>query len=213
VLISVLCATRLRPRPLARSIRSLLQMKGGTTALEFLLAVDEDDPTDYGPFEHLGPVLVFEQRHGYAGMHHYYNALAERAWGDWLLLWNDDALMATPLWDEVVTSYELDVIVSPHTVHDPLCTFPFVPARFVEAVGHFSLNAHNDSWWQEIGELLEILKWPDIRVEHRRADVTGENNDSVYRERVYQTEEFNALRAQREADAAKIRDLLLARAA
>ena len=210
-MISVLCPTRMRPGALKRSLDSLLETANGP--LEFQLAVDNDDPTDYSQFGAYSPYkgrVLHVERFGYAQLHDYYNLLAERATGDWLLLWNDDALMATPGWDDIVRSHEPKCVLSPHTVHDPLCTFPIVPRRFVETIGHFSLNAHCDSWWQMIAERLGILVWPDIRVDHRRADVTGENNDSVYSERVYQTAEFESeeMREARGVDALKLLTVL-----
>jgi hypothetical protein len=147
-------------------------------------------------------------RRGYANLHTYYNRLAEIARGDWLLLWNDDALMRTDGWDKIVESHCPTMVLSPLTVHAPLCTFPIVPRSFVRAVGHFSLNAHCDTWWQEIAEMLGILVWLDIRVEHDRADLTGANDDSVFREREYQSAAFDEMRPQRERDAAVIAGLL-----
>lgn len=216
-LISVMCPTRLRLDALTRSLASLdEQARGGE--LEFLLAVDPDDDTDY---EGLGTVVRFSERVGYTRLHEYYNVLAVLARGDWLLLWNDDCIMTTTGWNQIVEECEPNVILSPSTVHAPLCTFPIVPRRFIGfrddfgqdagGIGHFSLNAHCDTWWQEIGEALGILEWPPIWVDHDRADITGRNHDSVYLERVYQTDEFNAMRPQRMADAAKIRELLCAR--
>jgi hypothetical protein len=204
-MISVLCPTRLRPDALRRSFASLVDTARGGE-LEFLLGVDPDDPTDY---EGLGRVVHFPDRHGYRNLHAYYNELAAVAEGDWLLLWNDDCLMATDGWYQIVEEHH-DVILSPDTVHNPLCTFPIVPKRFVDEVGHFSLNAHCDTWWQEIGEALGVLVWPGIWVNHDRADITGRNHDSVFFEREYQTSAFNAMRSQRLGDAEKIRGLLCA---
>jgi hypothetical protein len=128
------------------------------------------------------------------------NELAAAASGDWIFVWNDDCLMLTEHWDTVISSYPLDQILSPNNPHKPLCTFPAVPRRFIEEIGHFALNCHTDTWWQEIGEWLEILTWIPVNVRHERADITGMNNDSVFQERVYQTEEFydsDALEARR----------------
>jgi hypothetical protein len=120
--------------------------------------------------------------------------------------------MDTDGWDAIVADYEPSVILSPDTVHAPLCTFPIVPRRFVDAVGHFSLNAHCDTWWEEIARALDILVWPAIRVTHDRADVTGNNADQVYHEREYQTDDFygGLMRGERMKDAATIRELLCA---
>ena len=56
--------------------------------------------------------------------------------------------------------------------------------------------------------MLDILVWPPIRVEHRRADITGQNDDSVFAEREYQTEQFNAMHCERLVDAEKLRAVL-----
>jgi hypothetical protein len=208
--ISVILPTRLRLEMLKQSLTSL--QSRASVELEFVLAVDEDDPTDYssvGPFSPFDALVLRTERFGYERLHEYYNLLADRVSSRWILLWNDDALMVTSGWDQVVLSYEPDKVLSPHTVHDPLCTFPVIPRRFVDRIGHFSLNAHCDSWWQEVAEALGILRWVDIRVDHRRADVCGENNDSVFAERVYQTEEFTLQHPLRLQDAKKIRELLV----
>jgi hypothetical protein len=39
---------------------------------------------------------------GYDSLHEYYNELASKATGDWLMLWNDDAVMETEGWDEKI---------------------------------------------------------------------------------------------------------------
>lgn len=202
-MISILCPTRLRQDALNRSLASLYEHADGGE-LEVLLAVDPDDPTDYGEY---GCVLRFRHRHGYPRLHVYYNALATVAKGDWLLLWNDDCLMTTQGWNRIVEAHG-DVIISPDTVHNPLCTFPIVPRRFVETLGHFSLNAHCDTWWQEIGEELGILMWPGIWIDHDRADITGHNHDEVFAGREYQTNAFTELRPRRMEDVEKLRAML-----
>lgn len=206
-MISVLCPTRLRRDALVRSLESLYRHAFAAPTLEVILAVDPDDPTDYESLPTPCSIHRSWVRYGYRGLHEYYNAMAQMASGSWLLLWNDDAIMTTPGWDTLVAEHR-NVVLSPHTVHDPLCTFPIVPRWFVEALGHFSLNAHNDTWWQEIAETLGILVWPDIWVAHDRADITGANHDSVYVERQYQTSQFNATRPLRMTDVEKLRRLL-----
>lgn len=205
--ISVLLPTRLRHGPLARSIESLRD--NADEDFELLLAVDEDDPTDYSDYEH----VMITPRFGYARLHCYYNLLAPRATGDWLMVWNDDAVMTTPHWDSVVREHPLAEILSlddpPHKAAG-LCTFPLVPRRFVEAIGHFSLSNHNDTWWQQIGEWTGTLVWIPVRVRHERADLTGMNRDSVFEERVYRSQEFEGpeLKGARQEDAEIVRRLL-----
>ena len=67
-------------------------------------------------------------------------------------------------------------------------------AGFVKAIGHFSLNAHNDTWWQEIGARLHRLVRIDVDVLHNRYDLTGLNDDDTYRQKLreHQTTNFYA---------------------
>ena len=111
-MISVLVPSRERPELLARSLDSL-----GEGDLEVLVRVDEDDPRleGYSRF----PGLIVGPRHGYRRLNHYYNELAERARGDWLLLWNDDSFMETPDWIDIVRSFDGHRGARPHGGHRP----------------------------------------------------------------------------------------------
>lgn len=205
-MISILVPTRNRPEALKRSYDSLRSRT--TEDFEFLLAVDEDDTTDYSDYD---DVWVMP-RHGYTKLHLYYNELAEHATGDWLFLWNDDCLMQTDDWTAVIEAFEPKLVLNPASNHgSTLCCFPIVPKRFVDLIGHFSLNCSNDTWWEEIGKMLGILTHvPTLNILHDRADLTGNNNDQVYQERVYDSANFYSMemKTQREHDAAKLGGLL-----
>lgn len=185
-MISVLCPTRGRPEAMRRSAATLLDLADDPSRVEILTACDDDDPTlaEYDTPTLVGPRL------GYRGLHLYVNKLAEIASGDWLFLWNDDCDMVTPGWDSVVMA-ETPGVLSPRSNHGghpdsvKACIFPIVPAAWVRAVGHFSLNCHNDTWWGEIGHALGVLRGIGVEVVHRRADLTGEHADDTYRERSY----------------------------
>lgn len=146
-----------------------------------LLRVDEDDDTPP-----IGDVMICGPRVGYERMHLMYDQLAARATGSWLLLWNDDALMLTGCWDDVVAEHDVDCILNPSTNHGPSLTpFPVVPAWMPKRLGHFSLNRHCDSWWEEIGRRLGRLVPIPVEVLHDRADMTGGNHDATFSERSY----------------------------
>jgi hypothetical protein len=118
---------------------------------------------------------------GYGGFHVYANELAARATGDWLFLWNDDALMRTDGWDDVIRAYEPRQVLSARNNHaEGIVAFPIVPRIFVEALGHFSLNPHTDTWWQYLADSINRLTWVDIDVLHDRYDMTGNNYDETY---------------------------------
>jgi hypothetical protein len=198
VTVSVLVPSRERPAVLQESLRSL-----GEGDLELLIRVDEDDPylDDYRQM----PGVIVGPRRGYRRLHDYYNELALRATGDWLLLWNDDCSMSTPDWIEVVRSFDGKLaVLNPNTNHDnwaiDMNVFPIVPRKLVELIGHFSLSVHNDSWMEFVGRDAGIMVRVPIMIHHDRADLTGNNDDAVYASREYGHGEFRSERMQRARD-------------
>lgn len=181
--------------------------------VEILIRVDEDDPR-------LGEYLQFctpliGASHGYGGLHVYYNQLAERAKGDWLLLWNDDCIMETKEWTDIVHLYDGKMVVlNPATNHDnwtiDMNVFPIVPRKMVELMGHFSLSTHNDSWVEDVARRAGIMVRVPIRILHDRADLTGNNDDAVFAARRYETDAFHspAMVRARERDVATVRAYL-----
>src|SRR3954471_7475372 len=104
--ISVLLPSRGRPVSLVRSIGSLVTNSSDLHRVQMLVGWDDDDPDTAAAAREstaLDIITVrFPERFGYYQLHRYVNALAERANGDWLLLWNDDATLATLGWDSVI---------------------------------------------------------------------------------------------------------------
>lgn len=187
-MISVLLPTRGRVQLLDGTVESLLGRAHHRDQIQMCYALDRDD-------EHtVQHVYAMARRHdnvsvtdrfGYAGLHHYVNQLARRASGEWLFLWNDDAIMLTEGWDVEIRRWPGRYILDTWSNHPPeTCVFPIVPTEFVRAIGHFSMNAHNDTWWQEIGQRTKRLIRVDIDVMHQRADLTGLNNDATYAEKL-----------------------------
>ncbi len=177
--VSVLVPSRERPELLAASIESL-----GGGDLEILVALDEDDPrlSDYAG---LGSASLIGPRYGYSSLQSYYNALARRATGDWLMIWNDDCLMQTPDWIEIVGGFDgRMVVLNPRTNHGnwkiDMNVFPIFPRKLVELTGHVSLSRHNDSWLEFVARDAGIMVRVPISIHHDRADLTGNNQDSVY---------------------------------
>jgi len=188
-LVSVLLPTRGRPQALIESVTSLHETAGDGKSFEILYAVDDDDqvPTLEAWDQIMSGLggrhrpLIFQERHGYANLHEYVNQLATMADGRWLMLWNDDAVMQTYGWDWRIRELPCRFVLDCWTNHPTLtCTFPIVPAAWVQALGHFSLNAHCDTWWQLIGEWTHRLVRADIDVQHNRFDLTGRNHDQTY---------------------------------
>lgn len=222
--VSVLLPTRGRQDSLRRSVRRLLELAADPRSVEVLIAVDRDDTgaVHEAAFEVGNHVAVYDQRCGYHRLHEYFNHLAEVSRGVWLLLWNDDAEMTTPGWDDVLRELavtdphaavaDLRTQLSPH-----LCTFPAVTRWAYEAVGTFSPTCHCDTWWQDVSRRSGTIRDVDVHVIHRRADLTGEHNDRTRAESLagYRSVEFYGERIQGLiADAAeRVRDRAALRAA
>lgn len=195
--VSILLPTRKRFASLLRSAESLLQTCD-SAELEFMLAVDDDDLETLDALKsHPLPnmQLFVGPRLGYINLHHYVNQLAHRSSGDWLFLWNDDALLETQGWDQIIAEYDDQfVVLNPGTNHAnhprENCIFPIVPKKWVDILGHFSLSNHNDTYIEYIANQLGIRRDVEIFVKHDRADLTGSNDDEVFAEREFTTGSF-----------------------
>ena len=153
--ISILLPTRGRTEVLKTSIMTLLDNVKEPSDIEIILGLDEDDNAsiDYVK-EHLGPILqekgvetkanIFKPL-GYNNLHQYVNTLGGNASGDWLFFWNDDCLMQTKHWDEVIDSYTGQFkLLAPKDNHNghPYAILPIVPKDWFILMGHLSQNAH-----------------------------------------------------------------------
>ncbi len=162
-LISVLFPTRGRVDMLRESVKSLLDTASDKSRIEVLYKVDfDDEPTVHAVQElsKLVPtkVLVSPRGRGYEGLHDYINELSRLATGDWLFIWNDDALMLTHGWDDIIygaaPSPKIgflgndDVcLMAPRVVQrDISWEFPILRRKVVEILGHFSNSYSSDSY-------------------------------------------------------------------
>ena len=188
-MISVLCPSRGRPESLRSSIDSLLGLAADVSAVEILVAMDPDDTATVEagmwctPAWPEGAVIrpwIAPERHGYAQLHLYYNALADEAKGDWLLLWNDDATMLTQGWDEVIAGQEPGVLWP--GANQGQFYFPAWPAAWSRAWGHTSLSPNVDVWVSEVGGRLGRALPVPIEIYHDRKDITGGHDDQTYAE-------------------------------
>ena len=187
--ISILLPTRKRVKQLQKSVESLIHGASNPTKLQFLFGVDDDDnetleflKTSNYPNQ---SVLKFK-RLGYENLHVYNNSLCAYAQGTWIMFFNDDAIMNTKAWDEKIENVKKFKLlrVKEQTNH-PYSIFPIFPWDWFRCLDHISLHGQNDAWLSEIAYLLNIMEDIDIEITHDRADITGNNNDSVFQERVY----------------------------
>lgn len=196
--ISVLLPTRGRTDTLKRSLESLISTATNPRRIELLLGIDEDDVSTKEYIQNeIAPILrdagidcranVFKPL-GYENLNVYWNTLAAIATGDWFFIWNDDGIMVTQGWDDVITSYTGQFkLLAPRDNHDghPYAIFPIVPKDWFMLMGHLSQNAQNDAWLSHIAYMLDIFQRIDVEFIHDRADITGNNDDETFRNRKY----------------------------
>lgn len=186
-MISVLLPSRGRPASLVKSATSLFEHATNPDGIEILVAADPDDAGTAAVAEDMGlDCWIAPTRFGYGQIRLYFNALAEIAIGDWLLLWNDDATMTSAGWDKQIEDLPRRIQVADlHNAFSPgLCCFPAVRREAVTMLGGFCAaeTPHVDSWWQEIGRRSQTIRAVDAHVHHDRFDLTGGHHDATYLE-------------------------------
>lgn len=223
--ISILLPTRGRTVALKASLVGLMEKCNQPEHMEILLGLDDDDQET---LEYVKSDLVplFQQYRvqvrvstfkplGYKNLHIYVNTLAQASQGDWLFFWNDDALMVSDGWDDIIREHDGEFkLLGPTDNHDghPNAIFPIVPRDWFILLEHLSQNAQNDTWLSHIAYMLDIFERIPLNVIHDRADITGNNNDDTFKARQYMEgnpddpEDFNhvAMKNARVASANKI---------
>jgi hypothetical protein len=193
--ISILLATRGRAEPLGRSIRSLIEKAAIPHQLHLFFAFDKDDTVGPEYFNNdLKPYLDekritytamrFEPM-GYVNLHKYNNAMAKQADSDWLVIWNDDAVMETQDWDLRITERtgEFKLLAfKTHKLH-PYSIFPIVPRQWFDLLGYISPHPTQDGWVSQQAYMLDIYERIEVDVLHDRYDLTGNNGDETFRNR------------------------------
>lgn len=195
--ISVLLPTRKRTAALDRAVRSLIANAQDPSTVEILLAWDQDDESSRREFEGTTGQWLTDQGTawrayefqplGYQRLHQYVNHLSRQSQAQWVMLFNDDAVMETPGWDSVVRSYtgQFRLLRATTNLEHPYAIFPILPRAWIDVLGHFSQHQLNDAWVSQIGWLLDIVETIPVHICHERADLTGANDDETYRNRVY----------------------------
>jgi hypothetical protein len=194
--IAVLLPTRGRTDPLTRSVTSLFESCADKSKIKLVLAFDNDDTIGLEHFEkHVQPWLddhdvdytaVGFDRLGYACLNRYYNELARHADADWYFVWNDDAVMKTQDWDQVIEKYTGQFrLLKIHTHNEhPYSIFPIVPGSWYKLFDHFSRHQMIDAELSQIAYMLDIIEIIDIHASHERADLVGKQEDKTDQERI-----------------------------
>jgi len=191
--ISVLLPTRGRKEPLLKCLDSLLENAKDNTNIEVLLGVDTDDTevieyveTVIIPKYYQVTMYLFKQL-GYEKLNMYYNTLANLAYGKWLFVFNDDVILETQDWDNVIYKYESHPMpllrVNVRNMDHPFALFPIIKKEMIEVMGQLSPYSHIDRFLYNCatnicnGIVIDI----PVDVIHDRFDITGANNDETFK--------------------------------
>ena len=193
--IAIVLPTRGRTAALSRSVISLFNRVVDKGTVQIILGFDEDDTVGLEHFEkELEPWLidknipyeaqVFEPL-GYARLNEYVNAMAITSDADWIVFWNDDAVMETTGWDRIISSHTGEFkLLAFHTHRDhPYSIFPIVPREWLDTLGYLSPHQINDCWLSQQAFLIDVWERIEVYVTHDRYDLTGNNQDATYANR------------------------------
>jgi hypothetical protein len=194
--IAVLLPTRNRTDALKRSVLSLVNRAIKPFRIQFLFAFDEDDTSGTTYFtQELKPelekrkitfnALLFEPL-GYTRLNEYVNELATHADAEWLIVWNDDALMDSAAWDKEIVKYNGQFkLLAVHTHRDhPYSIFPILPYKWVDILGYVSPHQITDGYTSQIAYMADIMHRIPVHVTHDRFDLTGNNKDNTFLDRI-----------------------------
>lgn len=202
-MISVLIPSRQRASMLKGSVRTWEH-----PLVEILVAIDKDEPQKF-EYEQIPNIRLFQMpKYGYENLHEYYNFLASKAKGDWLMLGNDDAFMQTNNWAmEIQEDPTYPQVLNVWNETDNL--FPLISRAWYEATGHFSLNTHADSWVQQVAELIGKTKFiPGIDIKHYGEELNDETHQRVRSVVGQSSEAYRRMTEERKEDARKVNEYI-----
>lgn len=171
---------------------SLVDHAHDLSSIELVLGFDNDDVDTIEYFKQtIQPELdtrgIDYQAHefdrmGYLRLNEYVNTLARCTDADWLVFWNDDAIMETSNWDSVISSYTGQFkLLAFHTHNDhPYSIFPILPKEWLEVFGYISPHSLTDAWTSQVAYLVDIWERINVDVIHDRHDLTGNNKDETF---------------------------------
>ena len=194
--IAVLLPTRGRGDALERSVKSLFDLADHPERIQLMLGFDNDDAEGISAFEetlqpwldsngHEYTAMGFEPL-GYTRLNEYVNTLGLASDADWVFFWNDDTYMETQGWDSVIESHTGEFkLLAVHTHNDhPYSIFPIAPRLWLDHLGHLSPHQISDAWLSQQAYMLDIWERIPVNVVHDRHDLTGNNNDDTYKNRI-----------------------------
>ena len=204
ILFSIILPTRGRKEALLKSIKSLYDLADNPDQIEVLLGMDDDDHKTINYVRSkivpkFPNISLYEfKRLGYKKLNMYANTLAGLSKGNWLFLWNDDAIMQTKSWDTIMHGYDVQHIpllrtIVPGMNDHPFSIFPIIKREWFEVVGTLSAFSHIDRFIYNVNSNLDWFEKVEkntnrfvvdvpVTVLHDRYDLTGNNKDEIFEE-------------------------------
>jgi len=195
--ISILLPSRERIDSLCHALDALYDTASQPDSLEVLIRLDDDDLASIRSIDRLTSypglrVLTGNHLDGWSSIHLFLNELAALATQYWLFLYNDDATMETPGWDDTIRQYEdTPRLLAPAM----LCrrrskrgfvwkaagrTFynssPILARPIYEAMGHYAKCANADVYIEWLLAPLGLQTYlPDLHIRHKptRSQIHG----------------------------------------
>jgi glycosyltransferase involved in cell wall biosynthesis len=217
-LISVLIPTRKRTKPLIDSINSVLEMSSDRSWIEFVIKVDEDDAETIDIVNQLlatdllVKLVVSPRGNGYSDMPRYVNEMCQVASGDWFFFFNDDAIITTPRWDEMIyyitscgggwpgiTKYCL--LLLKEKTNTSSYAFQIIRRGAWELLGHWSKSSLCDAWMYSVLAPLNMITKVPIVVDHQKID--DEDRSGIDKELAWSMRSLESIRGMHE-DSSKI---------
>ena len=190
VLVSVLIPSRGRIKMLQETLANVAQTCGENHAqVEVLVRLDDDDAESLAATDsfHLAcapvklTIVVGPRGGGYETLHLFVNELAAAARGDFLLLFNDDARFVSRDWSLHIARWRNRLVVLRFDTGDEMMNlFPAAHRKIFEILGHFSLDAHCDSWIEDVALAVDAQRHEAaVKISHLR-DESEEARDQMF---------------------------------
>ena len=194
--ISVILPTRQRIEPCIKSVMTMVETAQDPGKIEFVLIWDDDDiNTAEATMDKLSPKLKNAgvnrfsahtlKRLGYERLNEYVTWGGKQSVGQWIVFWNDDAVMKTFNWDTEIRKWDgkFRILRMKEQTEHPYSIFPIVPRDWLTVLGHLSYHPSSDAHISQIAYMLDIMQNIDVTTSHERYDITGDNNDDVFKTR------------------------------
>jgi hypothetical protein len=110
------------------------------------------------------------------------------AWtnSDWIMIWNDDAVMKEQHWDEKIRQHDgqFKCLAFDTHNHHPYSIFPVIPIDWYRLLGTLSPHQMIDAVVSQVSYMLDIMERTSIKVDHERFDLVDGEKDDTYSQRV-----------------------------